>query len=50
MALADLLDKESALLQKIDRLKTVASEENRDKSILRLLDNVRKHLDFDTIF
>ena len=39
-ALADLLDQESALLQKIDRLKLSANDENREKSIVRLLENV----------
>ncbi|KAI8811506.1 hypothetical protein BJ742DRAFT_119498 [Cladochytrium replicatum] len=37
-ALADLLDQEAALIQKIDRLKIVANEENRERSIIRSLD------------
>ncbi|KAJ8323620.1 hypothetical protein QVD99_007212 [Batrachochytrium dendrobatidis] len=39
-ALADLLDQESALLQKIDRLKLAANEENREKSIVQLLEKM----------
>ncbi|KAJ3350569.1 hypothetical protein HDU91_006235 [Kappamyces sp. JEL0680] len=37
-ALADLLDQESALLQKIDKLKIDASIENREKSVVNLLE------------
>ncbi len=37
-ALADLLDQEAALLQKIDRLKSSALDENHEKSVLRLLE------------
>jgi hypothetical protein len=39
-ALADLMDQESALLQKIDKLKIAANEENKERSIIRLLDEV----------
>jgi hypothetical protein len=39
-ALADLLDQEAALIQKIDRLKAAAADENRDKAIVKLLDLV----------
>lgn len=39
-ALADLLDQEAALIQKIDRLKIVASEENRQINTVRLLDKM----------
>ena len=39
-ALADLLDQESALLQKIDKLKIDANVDNREKSILNLLERV----------
>ncbi|KAI8820095.1 uncharacterized protein EV422DRAFT_531575 [Fimicolochytrium jonesii] len=37
-ALADLLDQEAALIQKIDRLQIAASEENKERRIVRLLD------------
>ncbi|KAI9094836.1 hypothetical protein DFS34DRAFT_627404 [Phlyctochytrium arcticum] len=37
-ALADLLDQEAALIQKIDRLKIAANEENRERSVIRLLE------------
>ncbi|KAI9014627.1 hypothetical protein BC832DRAFT_545979 [Gaertneriomyces semiglobifer] len=37
-ALADLMDQEAALIQKIDRLKIVANDENRERKITRLLD------------
>ncbi|KAJ3282379.1 hypothetical protein HK104_010918 [Borealophlyctis nickersoniae] len=37
-ALADLLDQEAALIQKIDRLRIAANEENRDRGIVKLLD------------
>ncbi|KND00311.1 uncharacterized protein SPPG_04636 [Spizellomyces punctatus DAOM BR117] len=37
-ALADLLDQEAALIQKIDRLKIAANEENRERKIVRLLE------------
>ncbi|KAJ3043905.1 hypothetical protein HDV00_003944 [Rhizophlyctis rosea] len=37
-ALADLLDQEAALIQKIDRLRIAANEENRDRRIVKLLD------------
>lgn len=40
-ALADLMDQEAILLQKIDRLKAAASEENREKNIAKLLAEVR---------
>ncbi|KAJ3129148.1 hypothetical protein HK098_002389 [Nowakowskiella sp. JEL0407] len=39
-ALANLLDQESALIQKIDRLKIAANEENREKSIVALLEQM----------
>ncbi|KAJ3184315.1 hypothetical protein HDU87_005163 [Geranomyces variabilis] len=39
-ALADLLDQEAALIQKIDRLQIVANEENRERKIVRLLDTM----------
>ncbi|KAI8895709.1 hypothetical protein BC833DRAFT_529111 [Globomyces pollinis-pini] len=39
-ALADLLDQESALLQKIDKLKIDATIENREKSIYKLLEKM----------
>jgi hypothetical protein len=39
-ALADLLDQEAVLLQKIDRLKLAATKENKEKSIYRLLEMV----------
>ncbi|RKO85525.1 hypothetical protein BDK51DRAFT_32330, partial [Blyttiomyces helicus] len=39
-ALADLLDQEASLIQKIDRLKIAANEENLDKRIGRLLDTM----------
>jgi hypothetical protein len=39
-ALADLMAQESALLQKIDKLKIRANEENKERSIIRLLDEV----------
>ncbi|KAI8611576.1 hypothetical protein BC830DRAFT_1198782 [Chytriomyces sp. MP71] len=39
-ALADLMDQEAALIQKIDRLKISANEENREKSIIRLLEKM----------
>ncbi|KAJ3322583.1 hypothetical protein HDV06_002960 [Boothiomyces sp. JEL0866] len=39
-ALADLLDQESALLQKIDKLKIEANEENKTKSTIRLLEKM----------
>ncbi|KAJ3038128.1 hypothetical protein HDU99_010331, partial [Rhizoclosmatium hyalinum] len=37
-ALADLMDQEAVLIQKIDRLKIAANEENREKSIVKLLE------------
>jgi hypothetical protein len=40
-ALADLLDQESALIQKIDRLKIAANEENYERGVLKLLEAVR---------
>ena len=43
-ALADLLDQESALLQKIDKLKIEANIENRERSIINLLERVRNLL------
>ncbi|KAJ3275210.1 hypothetical protein HDV01_000935 [Terramyces sp. JEL0728] len=39
-ALADLLDQESALLQKIDKLKIEANEENKTKGTIRLLEKM----------
>ncbi|KAJ3192659.1 hypothetical protein HK101_006179, partial [Irineochytrium annulatum] len=39
-ALADLLDQEAALIQKIDRLKLAANDENRERSIVRLLEHM----------
>ncbi|KAJ3310841.1 hypothetical protein HDV04_004617 [Boothiomyces sp. JEL0838] len=39
-ALADLLDQESALLQKIDKLKIEANEENKTKATIRLLEKM----------
>ncbi|TPX55201.1 hypothetical protein PhCBS80983_g05521, partial [Powellomyces hirtus] len=39
-ALADLLDQEAALIQKIDRLQIAANEENRERRIVRLLDSM----------
>ncbi|KAI9201855.1 uncharacterized protein BJ171DRAFT_601427 [Polychytrium aggregatum] len=39
-ALAELLDQEAALIQKIDRLKIAASEENRERAVIRLLDQM----------
>lgn len=39
-ALADLMDQESALLQKIDKLKIAGNAENHEKAIIRLLDSV----------
>lgn len=39
-ALADLLDQESALIQKIDRLKIAANEENRETGVITLLDKM----------
>ena len=39
-ALSDLLDQESALLQKIDRLKLAANEENREKGTVKLLEEM----------
>ncbi|KAJ1570122.1 hypothetical protein HK096_008493 [Nowakowskiella sp. JEL0078] len=39
-ALANLLDQESELIQKIGRLKIAANEENREKAIIRLLDQM----------
>ncbi|KAJ3157147.1 hypothetical protein HDU89_002558 [Geranomyces variabilis] len=39
-ALADLLDQEAALIQKIDRLQIAANEENRERKIVRLLDTM----------
>lgn len=39
-ALADLLDQESALIQKIDRLKIAANEENRETGVIALLDKM----------
>ncbi|KAI9329984.1 hypothetical protein BDR26DRAFT_1000768 [Obelidium mucronatum] len=39
-ALADLMDQEAALIQKIDRLKIAANEENREKGIVKLLENM----------
>ena len=39
-ALADLLDQEAALIQKIDRLKITALEENRETGIANLLDKM----------
>ena len=40
-ALADLLDQEAKLIQKIDMLKLAASEENRKVQIDKLLNQVR---------
>jgi hypothetical protein len=39
-ALADLLDQESALLQKIDKLKLEANVENRERGIVRFLEKI----------
>jgi hypothetical protein len=39
-ALADLMDQEAVLLQKIDRLRAAAAEENREKTIAKLLERV----------
>ena len=39
-ALADLMDQESALLQKIDKLKIIADQEGREKGIIKLLEKV----------
>jgi hypothetical protein len=39
-ALADLMDQEAVLLQKIDRLRASAAEENREKAIAKLLERV----------
>ncbi|KAJ3068590.1 hypothetical protein HDU98_008263 [Podochytrium sp. JEL0797] len=39
-ALADLMDQEAALIQKIDRLKIAASEENKEKGIVKLLEKM----------
>ncbi|KAJ3397440.1 hypothetical protein HDU92_007829 [Lobulomyces angularis] len=39
-ALADLLDQEASLIQKIDRLKITANEENKELSIVNLLDKM----------
>jgi hypothetical protein len=39
-ALADLLDQESALLQKIDKLKIEANIENREKGIVNFLEKI----------
>jgi hypothetical protein len=35
------MDQEAVLLQKIDRLRAAAAEENREKSISKLLEEVR---------
>lgn len=40
-ALAELMNQEAILLQKIDRLKIAATQENKEKSIYRLLESVR---------
>jgi hypothetical protein len=39
-ALADLLDQEGALIQKIDKLKIEASKENKKRTIANLLTKV----------
>ena len=39
-SLANLLDQEATLIQKIDRLKNQANEENSEKSILNLLESM----------
>ncbi|KAJ3218262.1 hypothetical protein HDU67_006235 [Dinochytrium kinnereticum] len=39
-ALADLLDQEAALIQKIDRLKLAAADENRERSVVKLLEQM----------
>lgn len=39
-ALANLLDQETALIQKIDRLKVQADEENHDRFVIGLLDRM----------
>jgi hypothetical protein len=39
-ALADLMDQESALLQKIDKLRLTGHYENKEKQILALLERV----------
>ncbi|KAJ3344509.1 hypothetical protein HDU83_005131 [Entophlyctis luteolus] len=39
-ALADLMDQEATLIQKIDRLKITASEENRERKIVKLLEKM----------
>ncbi|KAJ3287055.1 hypothetical protein HDU79_006006 [Rhizoclosmatium sp. JEL0117] len=39
-ALADLMDQEAVLIQKIDRLKIAANEENREKAIVKLLEKM----------
>jgi len=39
-ALADLLDQEAALIQKIDRLKIVACDENKEITVVKLLDRM----------
>ncbi|KAJ3115375.1 hypothetical protein HDU96_000744 [Phlyctochytrium bullatum] len=39
-ALADLLDQEAALIQKIDRLKLAAADENRERAIVKLLEQM----------
>ncbi|KAJ3316407.1 hypothetical protein HDU76_001833 [Blyttiomyces sp. JEL0837] len=39
-ALADLMDQEAGLIQKIDRLRISANEENREKGIIRLLEKM----------
>ncbi|KAJ3417499.1 hypothetical protein HDV05_003363 [Chytridiales sp. JEL 0842] len=37
-ALADLLDQEAVLIQKIDRLRVSAADENKEKAVVKLLD------------
>ncbi|KAJ3082455.1 hypothetical protein HK102_001665, partial [Quaeritorhiza haematococci] len=39
-ALAELLDQEASLIQKIDRLRSQANDENRDKAIVKLLEEM----------
>ncbi|KAI9355623.1 hypothetical protein DFJ73DRAFT_824423 [Zopfochytrium polystomum] len=39
-ALADLMDQEAVLIQKIDKLRSVASEENRERRIVKLLEKM----------
>ncbi|KAJ3130221.1 hypothetical protein HK100_008171 [Physocladia obscura] len=39
-ALADLMDQEAVLIQKIDKLKIAANEENREKAIVKLLEKM----------